>query len=149
MGLSLGLVFVPLTTISMSPIPKETMGNATSLFNLVRNLGGSIGISAVNTIVLRRAQANVNILGAHVNPYSSTATQMLSGLQHMFMSKGADLVTATQRANEAIFRMVTQQANMLAYNNVFRILGGLFLFLIPFIFLMHRPQAKGAIVGGH
>jgi MFS transporter, DHA2 family, multidrug resistance protein len=149
MGLSLGLVFVPLTTISMSPIPKETMGNATSLFNLVRNLGGSIGISAVNTIVLRRAQANVNILGAHVNPYSSTAMQMLSGLQHMFMSKGADLVTATQRANEAVFRLVTQQANMLAYNNVFRILGGLFLFLIPFIFLMHRPQAKGAIVGGH
>jgi hypothetical protein len=45
--------------------------------------------------------------------------------------------------------MVGQQANMLAYNNVFRILGGLFLFLIPFIFLMHRPQAKGPMVGGH
>jgi len=149
MGLSLGLVFVPLTTISMSPIPKEAMGNATSLFNLVRNLGGSIGISAVNTIVLRRAQANVNILGAHVNPYNSRATEMLGALQHMFMSKGADLVTATRRANEAVFRMIGQQANMLAYNNVFRILGGLFLFLIPFIFMMHRPQATGAIVGGH
>jgi len=149
MGLSLGLVFVPLTTISMSPIPKETMGNATSLFNLVRNLGGSVGISAVNTFVLRRAQANINILGAHVNPYSSSATQMLAALQHMFMSKGADLVTAAHRAQEALFRMVGQQANMLAYNNVFRILGGLFLFLIPFIFLMHRPQAKGPMVGGH
>jgi len=149
MGRSLGLVFVPLTTISMSPIPKETMGNATSLFNLVRNLGGSVGISAVNTFVLRRAQANINILGAHVNPYSSSATQMLAALQHMFMSKGADLVAAAHRAQEALFRMVGQQANMLAYNNVFRILGGLFLFLIPFIFLMHRPQAKGPIVGGH
>jgi DHA2 family multidrug resistance protein len=149
MGLSLGLVFVPLTTISMSPIPKETMGNATSLFNLVRNLGGSVGISAVNTFVLRRAQANINILGAHVNPYSSSTTQMLAALQHMFMSKGADLVTAAHRAQEALFRTVGQQANMLAYNNVFRILGGLFLFLIPFIFLMHRPQAKGPIVGGH
>jgi DHA2 family multidrug resistance protein len=125
------------------------MGNATSLFNLVRNLGGSVGISAVNTFVLRRAQANINILGAHVNPYSSSTTQMLAALQHMFMSKGADLVTAAHRAQEALFRTVGQQANMLAHNNVFRILGGLFLFLIPFIFLMHRPQAKGPIVGGH
>jgi DHA2 family multidrug resistance protein len=82
-SLSLGLVFVPLTTISMSPIPKETMGNATSLFNLVRNLGGSVGISAVNTFVLRRAQANVNILGAHVKPYSSSATQMRRPTTHV------------------------------------------------------------------
>jgi hypothetical protein len=74
---------------------------------------------------------------------------MLAALQHMFMRKGADLVAAAHRAQEALFRMVGQQANMLAYNNVFRILGGLFLFLIPFIFLMHRPQAKGPMVGGH
>src|ERR1700676_3645100 len=53
MGLSLGLIFVPLTTISMAPIRKENMGNATSLFNLVRNLGGSIGISAVSTMQTR------------------------------------------------------------------------------------------------
>jgi len=149
MGLALGLVFVPLTTISMSPIPKETMGNATSLFNLVRNLGGSVGISAVSTIELRRAQANINTLGEHVNPYNHAARQMLSGLQHMFMSKGADMVTATHRASEAVFRLVMQQANMLAYNTVFRLLGGLFVFLIPFIFLMHRPSSKTGPIAGH
>ena len=149
MGLALGLVFVPLTTISMSPIPRETMGNATSLFNLVRNLGGSVGISAVNTVELRRAQANINVLGTHVNPYSATATQMLAGLKHMFMSRGADAVTATHRATEAVFRLVMQQANMLAYNTVFRLLGGLFVFLIPFIFLMRRPDPKTGPISGH
>ncbi len=144
MGLSLGLVFVPLTTTSMSRIPKETMGNATSLFNLVRNLGGSIGISAVNTVQLRRQQKNIDILGAHVNPYNASARQMLGGLKQMFMSRGGDAVNAAHQARELVFRMVEQQASMLAYNTVFRLLGGLFLLLIPFIFLMHRPSAKEA-----
>src|SRR5579883_1429930 len=56
MGLALGLLFVPLTTISMDPIPKEQMGNATSLFNLVRNIGGGFGISIVNSIQTRLQQ---------------------------------------------------------------------------------------------
>jgi MFS transporter, DHA2 family, multidrug resistance protein len=149
MGLALGLVFVPLTTISMSPIPKETMGNATSLFNLVRNLGGSVGISAVNTVQLRRAQMNLNILGQHVNPYNPTSTQMLSALQRMFMNKGAGMVTATHQAQAVVFRMVERQASMLAYNTVFRLLGGLFLLMIPFIFLMRRPESKGGPVAMH
>jgi DHA2 family multidrug resistance protein len=149
MGLSLGLVFVPLTTTSMSLIPKETMGNATSLFNLVRNLGGSIGISAVNTVQLRREQANIDVLGQHVNPYSASARQMLGALQHMFLSRGGDAVSATNQAREMVFRMVEQQASMLAYNTVFRLLGGLFLLLVPFIFLMHRPGTKSGPVAMH
>jgi DHA2 family multidrug resistance protein len=144
MGLSLGLVFVPLTTTSMSRISKETMGNATSLFNLVRNLGGSIGISAVNTVQLRRQQKNIDILGAHVNPYNASARQMLGSLKQMFMSRGGDAVNAAHQARQLVFRMVEQQASMLAYNTVFRLLGGLFLMLIPFIFLMHRPSSKDA-----
>jgi DHA2 family multidrug resistance protein len=149
MGLALGLVFVPLTTISMAPIPKETMGNATSLFNLVRNLGGSIGISAVNTIQVRREQMNINILGRHVNPYDSSSRQTLSALQRMFMSKGSDIVSAAHQARETIFRMVEQQASMLAYNTVFRLLGGLFLLMVPLIFLMRRPQSKDEPAATH
>jgi MFS transporter, DHA2 family, multidrug resistance protein len=149
MGLALGLVFVPLTTTSMSEIPKETMGNATSLYNLVRNLGGSVGISAVNTVQLRRAQMNINVLGAHVNPYNLSAARMLGALHGMFMGRGADTVDAAHRANEMVFRLVGQQANMLAYNTVFRLLAGLFLFLIPFIFLMHRPGSKAGPVAAH
>jgi MFS transporter, DHA2 family, multidrug resistance protein len=149
MGLALGCVFVPLTTISMSPIPKETMGNATSLFNLVRNLGGSIGISAVNTVQLRRAQANINTLGSHVNPYNASARNMLGALHNMFMSKGADTVHAAQRADAAVFHMVEHQANMLAYNTVFRLLAGLFMLLIPFILLMHRPATKSGPAAMH
>jgi MFS transporter, DHA2 family, multidrug resistance protein len=149
MGLALGLVFVPLTTISMAPIRKENMGNATSLFNLVRNLGGSIGISAVSTMQIRFQQRNISQIGEHVNPYSFSARGMMNSLQGMFVYKGSDIATAAHRARAAMFGMVERQASMLAYNSIFLILAVLFAFMIPFIFLMRRPQAGGGPVSMH
>ena len=149
MGLSLGLLFVPLTTISMAPIRKENMGNATSLFNLVRNLGGSIGISAVSTMQTRFQQRNISQLGEHVNPFSLAARQAMHSLQGMFMSAGADSATAANQARAAMFGMVERQASMIAYNSIFLILAGLFLFMLPFIFLMHRPSAKDGPMAVH
>src|SRR2546422_4529346 len=82
-GLGLSAVFVPLTTISMDRIPRERMGNATSLFNLMRNLGGSIGIAVTGTMLSRQQQANINVFGANVDAYSpqtqSTFNAMRSG----------------------------------------------------------------------
>ncbi len=146
MGLALGLIFVPLTTVSMDPIPKEGMGNATSLFNLVRNLGGSIGISTVNTIQVRQAQADMHLLGAHVNPYNPAAGVMLRGMQQVFITHGSDPTDALHQAQGAIFGMVQQQAAMMAYNTAFEILGATFLVMIPFIFLLQRPKSKGPVM---
>ncbi len=149
MGLSLGLIFVPLTTISMAPIRKENMGNATSLFNLVRNLGGSIGISAVSTMQTRFQQRNINQLGSHVTPYSASARNMMNSMQGMFQSTGSDAVTAAHQARAAMFGMIERQASMLAYNSIFLILAGLFVLMLPFIFLMRRPQAKDEPMSMH
>jgi len=149
MGLSLGLVFVPLTTITMSNIPKETMGNATSLFNLVRNLGGSIGISAVNTMELRLQQTNTNVLGAHVNPLSASARTMMNMMEQMMVSRGGDAVAAAQQARAMIFGLVQREAAMISYNTIFKSLGVLFLGLLPFILLMRRPSAKSPAVAAH
>jgi len=149
MGLSLGLIFVPLTTISMAPIRKENMGNATSLFNLVRNLGGSIGISAVSTMQTRFQQRNIAQLGSHVTPYSASARNMMNSMQGMFRSTGSDAVAAAHQARAAMFGMVERQASMLAYNSIFLILAGLFVLMLPFIFLMRRPQAKGGSMAMH
>src|SRR5207247_10843753 len=66
-GLSMGLVFVPLTTVTMSLIAREEMGNATSIFNLMRNLGGSVGIATIATMLSRNPQTQYNILDAHVS----------------------------------------------------------------------------------
>ncbi|HEY6291078.1 MAG TPA: DHA2 family efflux MFS transporter permease subunit [Terriglobia bacterium] len=147
MGLSLGFVFVPLTTTTMDPIPREAMGNATSLFNLVRNLGGSVGISLVETLQFRQQQAHIGILGAHVNPFDRQVRAVMNQIQGAFTVGGADPVTAGHRAYSALWGMVLQQATMMSYNDVFRLLGVLFLGMLPLIFLMKKPKAAGGMSG--
>ena len=74
-GAALGFVFVPLTTITNNPIPNERMGNATSIFNLMRNIGASIGISMVETVQFRAQQRHTSRLAAHVFPESNTTSR--------------------------------------------------------------------------
>ncbi|MCU1386050.1 MAG: Drug resistance transporter EmrB/QacA subfamily, partial [Acidobacteria bacterium] len=148
-GIGMSLLFVPLTTISMDAIPLEKMGNATSLFNLMRNIGGSVGIAITGTLLARHNQATTNMLGANVTAYDSTSQSMLFGLQQTFVAAGADITTATARANAALFGMVQRQATMVSFVGIFQLLGVLFVALIPLVLLMKRPKARGPIAGAH
>jgi DHA2 family multidrug resistance protein len=148
-GISMGFLFVPLTTITHSPISKERMGNATSIFNLMRNIGGSVGIAMVTTMVARDTQRNMNILGANVNPYSTTAQQMFQSIRAGLMARGQDFVTATQQAYAALFGEVARHANMVAFVGAFRLLGIMFLCCVPLILLMKKAKAGGAPAAMH
>jgi DHA2 family multidrug resistance protein len=148
-GLSLALLFVPLTTITMDPIPKEKMGNATSIFNLMRNIGGSVGIANVTTVVARHTQMHINDLGANVNPYSLSSRMNLNGLTSMFTSRGMDRVTAAHGAYDATFGMVARQAAMLSFVDAFWLLGITFLVITPLIYIMKKPEGHGEPVAGH
>ncbi len=139
-GASLGFVFVPLTTITNNPIPNERMGNATSIFNLMRNIGASIGIAMVETVQFRTQQTHINILGQHVNPMSPTAQQMINMMKGNFMSQGSSAATATQQAYWSVWGTVQRQAAMLAYNDTFRFLAGMFVCMIPLLFLLRKPK---------
>ncbi len=141
-GVALSLLFVPLTTVTMDPIPNEQMGNATSIFNLMRNIGGSVGIAMATTYLERRAQFEINVLGAPVTPYSAAARQMIAGTRRLFMAHGSDAATATRQAYDAIFGTVARQASMLAFLDTFRMLGLVFLVLLPLVFLMRRPSGR-------
>jgi DHA2 family multidrug resistance protein len=148
-GMSMALVFVPLTTVTMDPIPKEQMGNATSLFNLMRNIGGSIGIANATTILARTQQRNIDVLGVHVNPYDLRSQTMLRGLKSAMMAHGADAATATRQAKGAMFGMVEQHAAMLSYLQVFRLLGVIFLLVLPMLFLFKKPTHRGGGAPAH
>ena len=139
-GASIGLVFIPLTTITNDPVPKEEMGNATSLFNLMRNVGASIGIATVTTILTRHQQMHTNVLGEHVNSFSPAAQSMLQGTRSALMGRGVDAATATQQAYATVFGMVQQQAAIMSYNDIFRLLMILFMALLPLVFLMRKPK---------
>ena len=148
-GLGLSALFVPLTTISMDPIPRERMGNATSLFNLMRNLGGSVGIAMTGSLLARQTQANLNVFGANVDAYSPQAQRAFEAARSGFLASGSDWTTATQRAYAALFGTVNQQASMVSFVLLFRLLGVIFLLLLPLILLMKRPKGGGSSAPAH
>jgi DHA2 family multidrug resistance protein len=148
-GVALALLFVPLTTITMDPIPRESMGNATSLFNLMRNIGGSMGIATSTTLLARYEQAHNNVLGAHVDLYSPQARALLARLRDAFLARGSDLATATRQAEAAVYQLVLRQSAMLSFADVFLLLAILFVVLLPLIFLMRSPRAGRGPVGAH
>jgi DHA2 family multidrug resistance protein len=148
-GVGMSLLFVPLTTISMDAIPREKMGNATSLFNLMRNIGGSIGIAMTGTMLARHGQSTTATLGANITPYDPASQSMLAGLRQAFMAAGSDITTATARANAALFGMVQRQATMVSFVGIFQLLGVLFIALIPLVLLMKRPKRGGPAAAAH
>ena len=139
-GAALGFVFVPLTTITNNSIPNERMGNATSLFNLMRNIGASIGISMVETMQFRKQQVHINNLGAHVYPQSATVQQMVDSFKGYFMSQGSSAAVATQQAYSAVWGIVQRQAAMLSYNDTFFFMAIVFVLMIPLLFLLRKPK---------
>jgi MFS transporter, DHA2 family, multidrug resistance protein len=143
-GAALSLLFVPLTTASMASISREKMGNATSLFNLMRNIGGSIGIAVTGTMLVRQQQAMTTVLGARVTPYSTASQSMFSQLRSAFLAGGSDSVTATNRTYAALFGMVWRQASMVSFVTIFELLGIVFIALIPLVLIMKRPSSQAA-----
>src|ERR1700750_350062 len=93
----------------------EKMGNATSLFNLMRNLGGSVGIAVTGTMLARQTQAYVNVYRANVHDYSPASRVAFESARAGFIAAGADITTATQRAYAALFGTVQQQATMVSF----------------------------------
>src|SRR3954466_13874282 len=139
-GACLALLFVPLTTATMDPIPKEEMGNATSMFNLMRNLGGSIGIACGTTFLFRSQQFHTHLLGAKVTAFNTQAQVMAQGVQGAMMAHGADPATAARQSYVAIWGIVQRQAAMAAFIDTFRAMALVFLLVIPLLLLMRKPK---------
>jgi DHA2 family multidrug resistance protein len=138
-GFALGLLFVPLTTVAMGELARVEIGNASTIFNLVRNIGSSVGIAAVATMLTRVRVEHVAHLSDHVSAYDR-ATQYVGGqLSAFFTSRGLPDTAALA----ALSGMVQRQASMLAFIDIFRLLGWVFIFLIPTGFLMQRPKNTG------
>jgi DHA2 family multidrug resistance protein len=138
-GFAGGFIFVPLTTMAMGRLPKNEIGNAAGIYNLVRNIGGSIGIATATTLLVRRSQVHQNFLAAHFTA-SDAASSMVRGLQASLFTSGASSWDAHQKALGAIYRIVQQQASLLAYVDNFRILGFLSLVCIPFVFFFRTAR---------
>ena len=144
-GVALAFLFIPLMALAMAKISPEKMGNATSIFNLMRNIGGSVGIAVMTTFLARRMQMHQNHLVGNVTPGNGQAYRMLMGMQANFYAHGADAVTASRKAMAAMYGMVQQHAAMLAFVEAFWVMGVVFLMMLPLLpVLQYSKPAKAS-----
>jgi len=139
-GVGMAFIFVPLTTLTMDPIPKVETGYATSLYGVMRNIGSSVGISFMTTFVARRSQFHQSVLAAHLTPYSGQVQPFLARASNMFFQTGSDRVTAGSQSLAVLYGMMQQQATLLSFIEAFRIMGILFLVIVPLVLLMRRSR---------
>lgn len=136
-GLALGFIFVPLTTLTVASLPNAEIGTATGLYNLMRNLGGSFGIASLTTLIARSAQAHQSVLAAHLTPSNPLFQYGLSRLQGFFTLQ-SDVWMGMHGAPTFLYRLLLQQSALLAFVDAFRFLGVLALIGIPLPFLLSK-----------
>ncbi len=145
-GVAISFIFVPLTTAAVGHLPQAQMGNATGLYNLMRNLGGSVGIAFVTTMIQRGAQTHQSLMAGRLTLANPAFTHRLAILQHA-LARHTDPVTAANQAYGLIYRTVDQQAHLWAFADNFKLFGWLALGCIPLIFLFKRiKRRKGPAV---
>lgn len=149
LGVGLAMLFVPLSTLTLSSIPKVEMGNAAGLYNLLRNMGGSVGIAVAATMLSRQSQFYQNVLAGQVTPYNPVARQKLEMVKQGLMLRGLDAATADKASLAAIYGMLQRQAGMLAYNRIFWIVGLTFLGVMPFLLLLRKQKNSTETEGVH
>jgi DHA2 family multidrug resistance protein len=148
-GLGQGFLFVPLTLLTMEEIRREDTPYATSLFSVMRNVGSSMGVSFVTTLIARRSQLHQAVLAGDLSVRRSL--ERLGQGQALYLRHGSDPVTAGRQALGSLYRTLAQQASLLSFIDVFRILGWLFLLTVPLVLLTRRPRMaeRGAPAAVH
>jgi DHA2 family multidrug resistance protein len=116
------------------------MGNATSMFNLMRNLGGGFGIAAATTFLFRRQQFHTHRLGEHVSMLNLQTQAFFKSTQSAMMTHSGDPAAAATQTYVALWGTVQRQAAMLAFVDTFRAMAIVFLVVLPFLFIMRRPK---------
>ncbi len=148
-GFGVGLLFVPLTTLTLTEIPREEMGNATSIFNLLRNLGGSFGVAFSATFLNRNTQIFHNNLVSHLLPTSTNYQHGISFLQSVLVRLGINPAIQEQAALGALNNELQRQSLMLAFNATFGNLFLIFLLAFLFLFLLKRPRYGQDPIAAH
>jgi DHA2 family multidrug resistance protein len=149
-SLGLAFLFVPINTVAFAFIAREKTGYATGLINLARNMGGSSGIAICTTLIARREQFHQQRLIENLSPLNSAYQSALAGAKQMMMANGANSTQAAAQAQGMLYNNLQQQAAMLSFNEVFWVLGALFLAVIPLMFLMKKiGPAKGPVAMEH
>jgi DHA2 family multidrug resistance protein len=139
LGIGMGFLFIPLTTLTLSSIPRPQMGNATSIYNLLRNLGGSFGVAFATTMFVRRSQIHQSRLTEHLTYLDRSFTSAVEGGKAFLAQRGVPDAAALPAALQAIYAQAVRQATALGFNDAFFVLSLLMACILPLVFLIRRP----------
>ncbi len=146
-GIGSGFIFIPLTTLSLGAVSMENMGTASGLFNMVRTIGGSIGIAILVAMLTSGAQIHQSYLASHVDPFQ------LDQLLHGSPAASAVISNFTRHGAAPMLGMVylevQRQAAVMAFVDDFRIIAYIFFILTPLTLFMRKPAARASVSSGH
>lgn len=149
-GVGLGLLFVPLTGASMAGLPMQKLGQGTGMFNLMRQLGGSLGIAIMATMLARLTKMEKAVLTEHAGAYDPATLERLGAMTRGLLSRGIDGVTAKQQALMLLDRQISAQASVAAFSRIYLISGILLVCALPLLLLWRTGRTSGGLpVDGH
>ncbi|HEX4054888.1 MAG TPA: DHA2 family efflux MFS transporter permease subunit [Tepidisphaeraceae bacterium] len=145
----LAFLFVPINTAAYIGLPRGKTNNASALINLARNLGGSFGVSLANTMLIRRTQFHQSRLLSSSNFNSSSYHQTVNSIARTLMHRGVNPIVAADRAVAILYNSVLQQATMLSYLDVFKMLGIAAFLMIGLVVFLKKIQPGEHVQAAH
>jgi MFS transporter, DHA2 family, multidrug resistance protein len=142
-AIGMPMTIVPLTGLATGAIESEQNGSASALFNMLRNLGGSIGIAFLATQWDWREKLHSARLGENVTCLNAATQERLGDLTAYFTNLGADAVTAGRQATAALSSIVKREAYVMAYGDVFFVIGGVIVLMLPLVWACRRIKGAG------
>ncbi len=145
-GVAISFIFTPLATAAMGYLRQDQIGNATGIFNLMRNLGGSFGIALVSTLIIRRAQVHQALMVGHLTPYDPAYVERLAAATRALTPQSGS-VLAHMQAQGLIYNTLLDQSRLWAFVENFRLFGFFCLCCLPLVWLFKRVRRGAAGVG--
>ena len=144
-GVGMGLIFVPLTNASMVDLSPANVPQGTALFNLTRQLGGSLGIAIMATLLQRFTSSARSNLVTHVSAGDPEVTSRMALLTRAFMSRGSDATTAAAQAYSVIERQVLAQASVISFSKIYLISGVIMALGLPLLLFWKTGRNRASL----
>jgi len=141
-GLGMGMLFIPITTLSLSTLKGQQIGQGAAFTGMMRQLGGSFGVALITTFMAHQTIVHRSDLVSNLNTNSAVVQQRIHGLQASYTAKGMTPNVALNSAYQTMDYMVSKQAAVLSYMDVFLYLGLMFLICVPFVLLVKGKSAQ-------
>lgn len=141
-GIGMGMLFIPITTLSLSTLKGQDIGKGAAFTGMMRQLGGSFGVASITTFMAHESMVHRSDLISKLDVNSAALQQRLNGMQQSFMAKGMSADAALKAAQRSLDFAVTKQASVLSYMDVFLYIGVMFLVCIPFVLLVKGKKKE-------